>query len=120
MANTLAPFGFRHVGFLSGGSPDYQLAERPIQSSYATNIFFGDPVVKSSATPYVILATGTATTLEGIFQGCWYIPTGGGPPQYSPWWPSAGGKVDATALIANAPNSLFLALGNGSVISSAY
>src|SRR6266496_3494857 len=118
MANTLAPFGFRHIGFLSGGSPDFQLQERAIASNYGQNIFFGDPVIQSSVGQYICTAVGTGTALAGIFQGCWYVPTGGGPPQYSPWWPSAGGKVDATALLIDAPNAVFLAQSYSAPITS--
>ena len=47
MANTQQAFGFRHIGFLSGGSPDYQLATRAISSANATKIYRGDPVNKN-------------------------------------------------------------------------
>lgn len=111
MANTQAQFGFKHIGFISGSAPDYQLATRQIQSSYATAIYFGDPVIKSAASPYIAaaLGTGNLTALVGIFQGCYYTPTGGGPPAFTPWWPGVSQASDATALIVNAPGALFLA-----------
>jgi len=117
MANVQTAFGFRHVGFLSGGGPDYQLATRPIQSSNATKIFFGDPVVKSGASPYIVQASSTTVVLEGIFQGCTYIPSGGGAPVWSPYWPGAS-AVDATAYVINAPNALFLAAALNTAITS--
>jgi len=117
MANVQSAFGFRHVGFLSGAGPDYQLATRPLQSSNTNKIFFGDPVVKSGV--YIIQATtaNNTATLEGIFQGCTYIPTGGGAPIWSPYWPG-GSSVDATAYIINAPNALFLVAALNTAISS--
>jgi hypothetical protein len=118
MANTLAPFGFKHLGYLGGGHPDFQLTERAIASNYATSLFFGDPVINSAAHPYISIAASTGTALAGIFQGCWYIPTGGGPPQYSPWWPASGGKVDATAFVIDAPNATFLAQSYSAPIGS--
>jgi len=112
MANTQAQFGFRHIGYIGGGAPDYQLATRNIQSSYVTAIFFGDPVIKSTLSPYiqVALASGltSTSTLEGIFQGCTYSPTGGGAPVWTPYWPGVAQASDATAYIVNAPNALFL------------
>jgi hypothetical protein len=107
MTNTQAAFGFRHIGFLSGGAPDYQQQSRLIQSTDTTKIFAGDPVVKSGA--YVVRASNNTTTLEGIFVGCMYTPSGGlGIPQWSPYWPGAA-SADATAYLINAPNALFLA-----------
>jgi hypothetical protein len=111
MANTATQFGFRHIGYLSGGAPDYQLATRNIQSSYATAIFFGDPVVKTATTGYIIpdiLGSGNLTAIEGIFYGCTYVPAGGGAPVWSPAFPGST-KTDATAYVMNAPNALFVA-----------
>lgn len=110
MANATAAFGFKHIGYLGGGAPDYQLTTRAIQSSNSTKIGFGDPVVKANATsPYIIQAVGTTvvtTPIVGIFQGCQYTPAGG-IPTWSPFWPGAA-AVDATAYIMDAPNALFL------------
>jgi len=44
VANTQTVFGFRHIGYTSGGAPDYQLATGSILSSNTTKIFRGDPV----------------------------------------------------------------------------
>jgi hypothetical protein len=111
MANSQATFGFRHIGYLSGAGPDYQLTTRAIQSSNTTKIGFGDPVVKANATSnYIIQAVGTTvvtTPIIGIFQGCQYTPSGG-IPTWSPYWPGAA-AVDAVAYIMDAPNALFLA-----------
>ena len=119
MANVLSAFGFKHIGFLSGAGPDYQLATRAIQSTNATKIFFGDPVIKQLSSAYIHqAATATNTTvLEGIFQGCTYVPAGG-VQTWSPYWPGAA-AVDATAYIMNAPNALFLAAALNTAISSA-
>ena len=108
MANTQSAFGFRQIGYLSGGGPDYQQQTRLIQSTNTTKIFAGDPVIKSGQ--YIVqAASGTTTVLEGIFVGCQYTPSGGlGIPQWSPYWPGAAAS-DATAYVINAPNALFLA-----------
>lgn len=108
MANTQAKFGFRHIGFLPGFAPDYQLQTRLISSANTTKIFNGDPVVKIGASAYIAQGANNTTALVGIFQGCVYVPVGGGPPAWSPIWPGAA-AVDATAYILNAPGALFLA-----------
>ena len=110
MANTQAQFGFQHYGYLPGGAVDYQLSTYKIQSSYATKIWFGDPVIKSAASPYISVAAGTGggaagTTLAGIFYGCQYTPTGG-IPAWSPYFPASVAS-DATAYVLDAPNALF-------------
>lgn len=118
MANTQSAFGFRHIGFLPGAGPDYQLQTRLIQSTNTTKIFTGDPVVKSGATNYIVQGANNTTTLVGIFQGCQYVPVGGGSPLWSPIWPGAAAS-DATAYILNAPNALFLAAAlNTSIVTS--
>lgn len=119
MANTQSAFGFRHIGFLSGAGPDYQLATRAIQSTNATKIYFGDPVIKQANSAYILqCSTATNTTvIEGIFQGCVYTPAGG-TATWSPYWPGAA-AADATAYIINAPNALFLAAALNTAVSSA-
>jgi hypothetical protein len=109
MANTAAQYGFKPIGFLSGGAPDYQLSTAAIQSSNTTKIFFGDPVSYTTASSYIVQAAGTGnvTAIIGVFQGCQFTPSTGGPPQWSPWWPGAA-NADAVAYIANAPNTKFL------------
>lgn len=115
MSNTQAQFGFQHIGYVPGYAPDMAPSRRMIQSTYATAIFFGDPVCKSSASPYVRLAsdasvnplgTSSATACAGIFQGCYYIPLGQSAPSFAPWFPGSVQK-DATALIIDAPGALF-------------
>lgn len=110
MPNTQAQFGFQHFGYMPGGAPDYQLTKYVIMSTYATAIFFGDPVIKSaSAGPYIkpmTNATGVGTSVIGIFQGCQYTPSGGAPTWY-PWYPAAAGGADAVAYVIDAPNALF-------------
>lgn len=109
MSNTLAPFGFRHIGFLSGFSPDFQMATRLLDSANTTKIYFGDPVVKDATTQYIEQGANNTTTLEGIFAGCVYIPTAGlAIPTWSPFWPGAAAAT-ATAYVINAPGAMFLA-----------
>lgn len=108
MANTQATFGFRHIGYLGGGSPDFQLSTGVIASGNTTKIFRGDPVVRTPATGKIAQGSNNTETLAGIFDGCMYTPVGG-TPVWSPFWPGAGASVDATAYIVDAPNAVFLA-----------
>src|SRR4029077_14476610 len=109
MSNTQAQFGFQHIGYLPGSAPDMAPTRRMIQSTYATAIFFGDPVVKSAASPYIIPATGTGsqTACAGIFAGCYYTPKGQSFPSFAPWYPGVAGAADTTALIIDAPGAMF-------------
>lgn len=107
MANTQAQFGFQQFGYISGASPDYQQNKGLIQSTYSTKIYFGDPVIKSASTQYIQpMTSNTATSIWGIFVGCQYTPTGGGAPQWSPFW-GGSAAADATAYIIDAPTALF-------------
>jgi hypothetical protein len=118
VANTQATFGFRHIGYTSGGAPDYQLATGLILSTNTTKIFRGDPVQYNATTGKIEQASSTTAALAGVFDGCVYTPVGG-TPVWSPFWPGAGASVDATAYIINAPNALFLAAAlNTSIVTA--
>lgn len=120
MANTQATFGFRHIGFLPGYAPDYQLTHATILSTYSTNIGVGDPVMKTSgSSPYIIQATGALATtapIMGIYQGCAYTPTGSFP-QPSTFWPGAS-ATNGTAYIIDSPGALFLVAALQTAITS--
>lgn len=122
MSNTQATFGFQHIGYLPGYAPDMAPTRRMIQSTYATALFFGDPVIKSAASPYIAAAitTGTVTALAGIFQGCFYVPKGqSGAPVYSQWFPGQT-QTDATALVIDSPGAIFrVAAANTAVPATA-
>lgn len=108
MANTQAQFGFQHIGFVSGSAVDYQLnSQYQIQSTYATAILQGTPMIKSAASQYIIPATGTGnlTTIVGIFQGVDFTPVGGYP-SFANYWPGAS-AADGKAHIVDAPGALF-------------
>jgi hypothetical protein len=126
VANTAAQFGFKETGYLSGGAPDFQLRSYTIASTYTTAIGLGDPVMLTTGgtqTGTIIQATGAlATTVPilGIFKGCSLVPTSGGAPTFSPFWPSQGAAVNGTAYVIDAPNATFLVAGLSAVVSSWY
>lgn len=111
MANSQATFGFKHIGYLGGGAPDYQYSNRAIAKNYSTAIGFGDPVFRVGSTSAYIAQASNATTnpIEGIFYGCTFQPTGGNSVVWSPGWPGNTVAQDATAYIIDAPNAIFLA-----------
>jgi len=118
VANTQTTFGFRHIGYTSGGSPDYQLSTRLILSTNTTKIFRGDPVVIDPTTGKLQQASSNTVNVAGIFDGCVYTPVGG-TPVWSPFWPGAGASVDATAYIIDAPNAQFLVAAlNTSIVTA--
>lgn len=118
MANTQVTFGFRHIGYLSGGSPDYQMSTGLIASANTTKIFRGDPVVRTPATGKIAQGSNNTETIAGVFDGCQYTPVGG-TPQWSPFWPGAGASVDPIAYIIDAPNALFMAAAlNTSIVTA--
>ena len=118
MANTQATFGFRHIGYLGGGSPDYQLSTGLIASANTTKIFRGDPIVRSTLTGKIEQAANNTTNIVGIFDGCVYTPTGG-IPTWSPFWNGGGASDDPTAYFIDAPNAIFMAAAlNTSIVTA--
>jgi len=123
VANTQASFGFRHIGYLGGGAPDYQLSTGLIASANTTKIFRGDPVIRNTSTGKIEQATNASSTtystnLAGVFDGCQYTPTGSYP-QWSPYWPGAGAVSDPVAYIIDAPNALFMVAAlNTSIVTA--
>jgi hypothetical protein len=123
MANTAVRFGFKHIGYTAGAGVDYQQLPRQIQSTYSTAIGFGDPVVRATATsPYIIQGTAalaTTGTIEGVFVGCYFVPSSGvRTPQWSPNWPGAA-AADGVGYIIDAPNARFLAATLQTSVTSA-
>lgn len=117
MANTATAFGFKHYGYLPGYAPDYQLSTRLIASSNTTSIYFGDPVAKVAGTQYIQAQTVTTGVVDGIFQGCMLIPSTGGAPTFSPFYPGAAG-ADVTAYVIESPGALFLAATQTNIAST--
>ena len=113
MANTTGNMGFKHIGFLPGYAPDYQLHAKYVQSSNATAIYHGDPVVMSSG--YVLGATGTGSAVDGIFDSCVYIDSTGRTIQ-SGFLPAS---TTGTVYIIDAPGAIFLAQSNNTALTQA-
>jgi len=110
MSSTSAPFGFRASYHNSG-----QMRPKAyvIASTYAANIFSGDPV-KLTDNGVIQLGTSDGTrsgtvdgvTLLGIFAGCQYNDATG-KPTISPFWPTGATGTEITAWVYDDPETLF-------------
>lgn len=103
MSNTTGFMGFKHIGFLPGYAPDYQLQALTVGSGNATAIYRGDPVVFSSGV--IVAATSTSNPVHGIMDGATYIDSSGN----TKWSPYCPASQTATVYILSAPGAMFLA-----------
>lgn len=114
MANTTGYMGFKHIGFLPGYAPDYQLQSKLTAVGNATAIYRGDPVTFSSG--YVIAADAAASAkVDGIFDGCTYTDSSGNT-KWSPYCPAA---QTATVYILASPGAMFLGQASNTAITRA-
>ena len=110
MSSTSAPFGFR-ASFHNSG----QMRPKAyvIASTYAANIFSGDPV-KLTDNGVIQLGTSDGTrsgttdgvSLLGIFAGVQYLDATG-KPTISPFFPSGTSGTEITAWVYDDPETLF-------------
>lgn len=110
MASTSAAFGFRPSFHPSG---QMRPKSYTIASTYAANIFSGDPVKLVDA-GVIQLGTSDGTrsgttdgiSLLGIFAGCEYRDTTGRPTVQN-FWPAGTIATDITAWVYDDPETLF-------------
>jgi len=110
MSSTSAPFGFR-ASFHNSGQ--IRTKAYVIASTYAANIFSGDPV-KLTDNGVIQLGTSDDTrsgtvdgiSLLGIFAGCQYLDASG-KPTISPFWPSGTTGTEIVAWVYDDPETLF-------------
>lgn len=110
MSSTSAPFGFRPSYHNSG---QMRPKAYTIASTYAANIFSGDPV-KLTDNGVIELGTSDGTRsgtaggvlLLGIFAGCQYLDASG-KPTISPFWPSGTTGTEIVAWVYDDPETLF-------------
>lgn len=106
MANTNAPYGFKQYSG-TGSSPTYEQVVMSISSSYATAIFFGDPVVQIN-TGYIQQASSNSVAVAGIFVGCKYLSVSQKRTLWSNYWPGSDATGDVTAYVVTDPNAQFI------------
>lgn len=114
MANTTGYMGFKHIGFLPGYAPDYQLQAKTVGVGNATAIYRGDPVTFSSG---LIIAADAANSakVDGIFDGCTFVDASGN----TKWQPYCPAAQTATAYIIAAPGAMFLGQSNNTALTQA-
>lgn len=110
MPSVSAPFGFRPSFHNSG---QMRPKEYTIASTYATNIFSGDPVkLVDAGTVQLGTSDGTRTgtvagvTLLGIFAGVEYRDATG-KPTISPYWIGGTVGTEIAAYVYDDPETLF-------------
>ena len=113
MANTAAPFGFRHYAG-NGSAPTYEMVEFPITAG-AGAIFYGDPVT-AQADGSVAQSASTGATpgvvgIAGVFTGCKYLSTAIKRTVWSNYYPGGTDPVAGSikAYVTNDPNAKFIA-----------
>jgi hypothetical protein len=118
MANTNAPFGFRQYSG-TGTTPSYEQIQVLIKSDDTTKIFFGDPVIGTSA-GYITQAPtntgGVASGIQGIFIGCKYLSVSQKRTVWSNYWPGADNNGDVYAYIVNDPNAKFVVQSDSTAV----
>jgi hypothetical protein len=118
MSNVNAPFGFRYLGDVSGGSLTDAFTYAIVQSTNTTAIFAGDPV-SPDGSGFIVQATAGTTQLNGIFRQVEYLNSAVARNIWSPYWPGAGNSGNGSALIQANPFSLFVAQSNNTAIARA-
>ena len=110
MSSTSAPFGFRPSFHNSG---QMRPKAYTIASTYAANIFQGDPV-KLTDNGVIQLGSSDGTrdgttdgiALLGVFAGCQYIDATGRP-VVSSFWPTGTTATEIVAWVYDDPETLF-------------
>ena len=110
MSSTSAPFGFR-ASFHNSGQ--IRPKAYTIASTYAANIFSGDPVkLVDAGTVQLGTSDGTRSgttdgiSLLGTFAGCQFNDSLG-KPTVSPYWPSGTTATEIIAYVYDDPETLF-------------
>lgn len=118
MSNVNAPFGFRYLGDVSGGSPTEATTYAIVQSTNTTAIFAGDPV-SPDGSGYIVQATAGTVQLNGIFKQVEFLQAAVGRNIWLPYWPGSGNTGNGSALISANPFSLFVAQALNTAIARA-
>ncbi len=114
MSNTQAPNGFSQLNLYNGASPNYAMTTRQIAYDNSHSIGTGDPVEELN-TGYIDIASGSTTTILGIFLGCEYTDSIRGKVWSRSWnHPSTAVAGTVQALVCNDPNAQFLVQAGGS------
>lgn len=124
MANTNAPFGFRHIGPMQGGGvSNYGLGEYKIVYNYGTAMFKGDVLVQVSSGYCERYQAGySGSNVVGIVEGFAYYSASQGRKVLSTYLPVGDTPYDIEVQvvpIAGVPPQLFLVQAAGTQFTKA-
>ena len=105
MANVNAPFGFRPIKVLGGGSPKPS-GGYSIASGYAANIFAGQPVERTGTGTNIQQAAAGNVNNIGVFQGCSYTDAQG-KFKISKYWPTGTVATNIEAFVYDDPKIIY-------------
>jgi hypothetical protein len=113
MANTNAPFGFRHLGFSEGGAvANYGLTWRKVAYNYGTALYRGDVMVDLGSGYLGRYTSGVSgSNVIGIVEGFEYLSTATGRKTVSTYLPTGDTAYDVDICltpIAGVPPQLFV------------
>ena len=108
MANVSEKFGLRPYKTLGGHSWNNQQSRYTIASGYGTAIFQGDLVIPVTAGNIERHTAGNATTIVGVFNGCFYTDPTTKKPTFSNYYPGSIAADDIVANVIDDPQTLFL------------
>ena len=115
MANKDAPFGLRPVGELGSNIQNAGTTKYRIATGSTAAIYKGDLVTMASGV--VAVASGTANTLIGVFNGCFYNDPTTQKPTWSNYYPDnitpTVGNIDA--YVYDDPSKLFEVQSTGQI-----
>jgi hypothetical protein len=125
MTATATPFGLQAAAHRSGGIIRQEYQPNGFASGYASNVFTGTPIKRTTDGTFVVCAAG-ADTAVGVFQGVEYTDTAG-VFHVSPYWPTGatytvstnGSQNNMQVYFTADPNILYDAQADGSVASTA-
>jgi hypothetical protein len=112
MSTTLAPVGLKPVAHLTGAVVRPQ--QGTIASGYASNIFFGSPVVILADGTLGIGADRSTNRLVGSFAGCEYTAADGRR-RVSNYWPASTTATEIIAFYYADPDIIYEIQADGSI-----
>lgn len=115
MAATAAPYGFRPVGTLSGGSYAGKIRLYKMTNSYGSTLFYGDPCALVAAGTVERVGATNAGPVLGIFLGCTYTDPGSGQKTWNKIWRASTVATDNYAYVCDDPDTIFAVQANAAV-----
>lgn len=115
MATTAAPYGFRPVGTLSGGSYVGKIRLYKMTNSYGSTLFYGDPCALVAAGTVERVGATNAGPVLGVFLGCTYTDPGSGQKTWNKIWRASTVATDNYAYVCDDPDTIFAVQANATV-----